>query len=176
MLSSQTYMNDRITIFFALLLLLISCSEGLAPPEPEAKVGPGLLRGTIIYVGGKDNWMHAPDSVIAVRAAGFTTYPLPDSAGIVNELLEGRAIISGFQSLPLFVDSASFEIPIPKPPMTLQYFAIAQQTSTDLNDQTIIGVYSDKPNFAPLPITIGSGDTVNIRIMVDFKNLPPQPF
>jgi len=168
-------MKDRIILFFALILLLISCGEGLAPSEPEAKVGPGLLRGTIVFKGGKD-WLNAPDSVIAVRAAGFTAYPLPDSAGIVNELLEGRAIISGFQSLPLFVDSTTFEIPIPKPPMTLQYFAIAQQTSTDLNDQTIIGVYSDKPNFAPLPIVIGSGDTVNIRITVDFNNLPPQPF
>jgi hypothetical protein len=60
--------------------------------------------------------------------------------------------------------------------MTLQYFAIAQQTSSDLNDQTIVGVYTDKPNFDPLPITIRSGDTVNIRIIVDFKNIPPQPF
>ncbi len=169
-------MNVRISIFLVLTLLLISCSEGLAPPEPEAKVGPGLLRGTIIYIGGKDSWLNAPDSVIAIRAAGFTAYPLPDSAGIINELLEGRAIISGFPSLPLFVDSTTFEIPILKPPMTLQYFAIAQQTSTDLNNQTIIGVYSDKPNFAPLPIVVRSGDTVNIRILVDFKNLPPQPF
>ncbi|MFZ9760447.1 MAG: hypothetical protein ACO3EO_10200 [Candidatus Kapaibacteriota bacterium] len=163
-------------ISLCFLLLLISCGEGLAPPEPETKVGPGLLRGTIVYAGGKAGWANAPDSVVAIRAAGFTKYPLPDSAGIVNELLEGRAIISGFVSLPLFVDSTVFEIPIPNPPMTLQYFAIAQQTSTDLNDQTIVGVYSDKSTFDPLPIVIRSRDTVTISILVDFTNIPPQPF
>jgi len=163
-------------IFLFLFLLFNSCGEGLAPPEPEKSMVPGLLRGTIVYVGGKEGWVNAPDSVIAIRAAGFIKYPLPDSAGIINELLEGRAIISGLLSLPLFVDSSTFEIPIPAPPMTLQYFAIAQQTTTDLNSQTIVGVYSDKSNFDPLPIVIRSGDTVNIRITVDFRNLPPQPF
>ncbi|MEY3688954.1 MAG: hypothetical protein RIT37_516 [Bacteroidota bacterium] len=162
--------------YLFLFFLLLSCGEGLAPPEPELKMGPGVLRGTIIYVGGADSWMNAPDSVVAIRAAGFLSYPLPDSAGIINELLNGRAIISGFTSLPLYVDSATFEIPIENTPTTLKYFAISQQTSIDLNDQTIIGVYSNSSDFTPLPITIGSGDTVSITINVDFRKRPPQPF
>lgn len=171
-------MNRRQFIFpsLVLLMLLISCGEGLAPPEPELKKGPGLLRGTIIYEGGVQGWENAPDSVVAIRAAGFTAYPLPDSAGIINELLNGRAVISGFNSLPLFVDSSTFEIPIDNTPMTLKYFAIAQQTSIDLNDQTIVGVYSNAPDFTPLPIMIGPGDTVSVTIKVDFRNRPPQPF
>ena len=176
--NQSTFMNHRNTsyTFIFLLLLLISCGEGLAPPEPDLKVGPGLLRGTIIYEGGVQGWENAPDSVVAIRAAGFLSYPLPDSAGIINELLNGRAIISGFTSLPLYVDSATFEIPIENTPTTLKYFAISQQTSIDLNDQTIIGVYSNSPDFTPLPITIGSGDTVSISINVDFRKRPPQPF
>ena len=172
------HMKSTYTIFsfIFLLLLLISCGEGLAPPEPEIKQGPGLLRGTIIYEGGVQSWKNAPDSVVAIRAAGFTAYPLPDSAGIINELINGRAVISGFNSLPLFVDSSTFEIPIPNTPTTLKYFAIAQQTSIDLNDQTIIGAYSNTPDFTPLPIVIGSGDTVSVTIRVDFRNRPPQPF
>jgi len=162
--------------YLFLFFLLLSCGEGLAPPEPELKKGPGVLRGTIIYVGGADSWTNAPDSVVAIRAAGFLSYPLPDSAGIINELLNGRAIISGFTSLPLYVDSATFEIPIENTPTTLKYFAISQQTSIDLNDQTIIGVYSNSSDFTPLPITIGSGDTVSITINVDFRKRPPQPF
>lgn len=171
-------MNRRHTLIpsLFLLILLISCGEGLAPPEPELKKGPGLLRGTIIYEGGVQGWENAPDSVVAIRAAGFTAYPLPDSAGIINELINGRAVISGLTSLPLYVDSSTFEIPIENTPTTLKYFAIAQQTSIDLNDQTIIGVYSSSPDFTPLPITIGSGDTVSITIRVDFRNRPPQPF
>ncbi|MCE2756181.1 MAG: hypothetical protein LW818_09390 [Ignavibacteriae bacterium] len=174
----STFMNHRNTsyTFIFLLLLLISCGEGLAPPEPDLKVGPGLLRGTIIYEGGVQGWENAPDSVVAIRAAGFLSYPLPDSAGIINELLNGRAVISGFTSLPVFVDSSTFEIPIENTPTTLKYFAIAQQTSIDLNDQTIIGVYSNFPDFTPIPITIKSGDTVSIVIKVDFRNRPPQPF
>lgn len=85
-------------------------------------------------------------------------------------------MISGFTSLPVFVDSSTFEIPIENTPTTLKYFAIAQQTSIDLNDQTIIGVYSNTPDFTPIPITIKSGDTVSIVIKVDFRNRPPQPF
>jgi len=171
-------MHHRITSFSALVLLifLLSCGEGLVPPEPDLKIGPGLLRGTIIYEGGVQGWVNAPDSVVAIRAAGFLSYPLPDSAGIINELLNGRAVISGFTSLPIFVDSSTFEIPIENTPTTLKYFAIAQQTSIDLNDQTIIGVYSNTPDFAPIPITINSGDTVSIVIKVDFRNRPPQPF
>ncbi|MEY5131617.1 MAG: hypothetical protein RL734_1684 [Bacteroidota bacterium] len=171
-------MHHRITSFSALVLLifLLSCGEGLVPPEPDLKIGPGLLRGTIIYEGGVQGWVNAPDSVVAIRAAGFLSYPLPDSAGIINELLNGRAVISGFTSLPIFVDSSTFEIPIENTPTTLKYFAIAQQTSIDLNDQTIIGVYSNTSDFAPIPITINSGDTVSIVIKVDFRNRPPQPF
>ena len=165
-----------IGIVISILLLLSSCGEGLAPPIPEEKQGPGLLRGTIIYEGGVQGWNDAPDSVVAIRAAGFTAFPLPDSAGIVNELLEGRAIISGFTSLPLYVDSTIFEIPIPNPPLTIKYFAIAQQTSADLNDQTIVGVYGSMPNFTPIPITINAADTISIVIKVDFRNRPPQPF
>ena len=174
----KTHMHHRITSFSALVLLifLLSCGEGLAPPVPDLKVGPGLLRGTIIYEGGVQGWVNAPDSVVAIRAAGFLSYPLPDSAGIINELLNGRAVISGFTSLPIFVDSSTFEIPIENTPTTLKYFAIAQQTSIDLNDQTIIGVYSNFPDFTPIPITIKSGDTVSIVIKVDFRNRPPQPF
>lgn len=181
MLNTQNqsmFMNRRNTFYSCifLLFLLISCGEGLAPPEPDLKVGPGLLRGTIIYVGGVKSWENAPDSVVAIRAAGFLTYPLPDSAGIINELLNDRAVISGFTSLPMFVDSSTFEISLKNTPTTLKYFAIAQQTSIDLNDQTIIGVYSTSPDFTPNPIIINAGDTVSIVITVDFRNRPPQPF
>ena len=164
-------------ILSCVITLLLGCSQGLAPEERNMKSGPGLIRGKIIYQGGINSWSNAPDSVIGMRAAAFLIYPLPDSAGIINELLQSRAFVSGLTSLPIFVDSSDFEIAIPKPPVTVQYLAIAQQITSDLNTQKVVGVYTTSgDNTKPSSIYVDNGDTVTVRIIVDFTNLPPQPF
>ena len=165
------------SIHILIAMLLVSCSEGLAPPEPSLKKGPAFIKGTIMYKGGKDSWSLDTDSAFAIRAAAFTQFPLSDSAGIVNELLNGRAFISGFTSLPTYVDSSNFEIQIPEAPATIKYIGIAKQVSVDLNAQKVVGIYTlSGDNTKPTQLEIQPGDTIFIRIIVDFASLPPQPF
>jgi hypothetical protein len=165
------------SIYLVIAMLLASCSEGLAPPEPTLKKGPAFIKGTIVYKGGKDSWLLDKDSAYAIRAAAFTQFPLPDSAGIVNELLNGRAFISGFTSLPTYVDSSNFEIQIPEAPATIKYIGIAKQISVDLNAQKVVGIYTlSGDNTQPTQLEVQPGDTTYIRIEVDFASLPPQPF
>jgi hypothetical protein len=157
-------------------MLLHSCGEGLAPLNDKGS-GPGFIKGTIRYVNGRNGWNDSKDSLIAVRAAAFTVYPLPDSAGIINELLAGRAYVSGLETLPIRVDSAQYIISITQSPVLIRYIAIALQYTSDLNSQRVIGVYSTAgDNKQPSPLYVPAGDTVTADITVDFNNLPPQPF
>ena len=150
--------------------MLFGCDEGLAPKKVTEK---SFLTGTIVYVGGKDAW--PTDSVIAVRVASFINYPFTDSLGIINEILNGNAYFT-VESLPLFVDSTNFSIEITKPPVLLKYIAVARQLDSNIASQQVIGVYTlsgDKTK--PSTLLIEEGKTYNIRIEVDYKNLPPQP-
>ena len=54
---------------------------------------------------------------------------------------------------------------------------IAKQVSVDLNAQKVVGIYTlSGDNTKPTQLEIQPGDTIFIRIIVDFASLPPQPF
>jgi hypothetical protein len=150
-----------------ILILLYSCDEGLAPPPP---VIPAIISGRIVYKKGIP-WPPS-DSVKDIRLAVFKTYP---PANIIEELTNGNAYFS--ESLPLFVDSADFKLIIPKPPVLIKYIVAAQQYGS-LFEWKAIGVWTltgdaEKPS----ELMIQQGDSIpDIRINVDFQNLPPQPF
>jgi hypothetical protein len=155
-------------LFLIITILLInSCSEGLKVDIIE----DSYLRGTIYYKNGANNW---PDSVVAVRVGAFKT---DDPSNFQLEVLTGNVYVD-FNSLPLRVDSTNFELLITDPPVELKYIAVALQKNTDIFNQQIIGIYTitgDKSQ--PGSIMIEKGKSVNnIKIEVDFDNLPPQPF
>ena len=83
-----------------------------------------------------------------------------------------------FNSMPLRVDSTSWELLITDPPVELKYIVVALQTNTNIFNQHVVGVYTisgDKNN--PSWIKVEKGESFNnINIEVDFENLPPQPF
>jgi hypothetical protein len=146
------------------------CNEGLAPKQASQK---SYLNGTLIFKGGKDPWPQ--DSVIAVRVAAFKNYPFSGSSGIMQEILNGNAYFTP-ESLPLFVDSASFSIEITSPPVLLKYIGAALQLDSNILDQRVIGVYTESgDNTHPSTIFVEEGKTYDIRIMIDFNKLPPQP-
>jgi len=153
--------------YIILLLLFISCSEGLKVEIIE----DSYIRGVIYYKGGQSNW---PDSVVAVRIGAFKT---DDPSSFQNELLNGNVYVD-FNSLPLFVDSTSFELLISDPPVELKYIAVALQSNNDIFNQKIIGIYSiDGDKTKPSSIYIEKGKSINnLTIEVDFNDLPPQPF
>ena len=154
--------------YILLSALIFSCQEGLEVPEyiPES-----YIRGTITYKGGADTW---PDSVVAIRVGAFKN-DKPES--FQDEVLSGNVYVD-FNSLPLRVDTTSWEIKIDDPPVELKYIVVALQSSNDIFKQQVVGVYSitgDKTS--PSWIKVEVGESVNnINIEVDFDNLPPQPF
>lgn len=158
-------MKNLILLLF--FFLLNSCSEGLQVDIVE----DSYLRGTIYYKGGANSW---PDSVVAIRVGAFKT---DDPSNFLNEVLLGNVYVD-FNSLPLRVDSTNFELLIKDPPVELKYIAVALQKNLNIYEQTIVGLYSDSSdNTKPKTIRIEKGKSVNnIKIEVDFDNLPPQPF
>jgi hypothetical protein len=152
------------------LPLFYSCQEGLEPPPPEQK---SFIGGKITFIGGSDNWP-PEDSVYAVRVVAFKDYPPQD---IITELISGNAYFT-LESLPFFVDTATFSIEIPETPVTFQYIAVALQYTDDIMTQRAIGVYTltgDKTQ--PSQVELNTGERINdLDIEVDFNDLPPQPF
>ena len=157
-------------IYIFILIFIIGCNEGLAPMNESQK---SYLNGILVFQGGKVAW--PKDSVIAIRVAAFKNYPFSGSSGIMQEILNGNAYFT-VESLPLYVDSASFSIEITSLPVLLKYIGVAQQLDSNILDQRVIGVYSETGNNTqPSSIFIEEGKTYNIRIVIDFNNLPPQP-
>lgn len=158
----------RLYIFFLLLIFSIACDEGLQPSPPIAK---SYLSGLITYIQGKDKWPPA-DSVIDIRVVAFKNYP---PKNILEEITKGEAFFTN--SLPFFVDTSSFFLEIPKPPITLKYIVVAQQYAS-LLDWRVVGVWTLSGDYTkPSSIDVEPGASYpGLNINVDFENLPPQPF
>jgi len=156
----------------ALLLLLFGCDQGLAPPPPELPTG---IRGTVVFV---SDWP-PPDSVRELRVVAFQRFPFEDSAGIIAEVLAGRAFFS--DTLSRFVDSATYEVLLEAPfPDTLRYVAVAWRYGPNLfSDWWVAAVYGSvkQDTVVPWKIPVVPQTVVeSVDMRVDFRHLPPQPF
>ena len=160
-----------ITILLS-VLVFYGCNQGLAPPPLQTSTN-SYITGLITYVGGANKWP-SKDSVIAIRVVAFQDYPPKD---IITELTEGKAFVTGLQSLPLFVDTSSFSIEIPTTPVLIKYIAVAQQYTDSLTAERAVGVYTlSGDNTKPDSLTIQTGKSYFVKIKVNFDSLPPQPF
>ena len=154
--------------FFLLIILLsISCQEGLEVPE---YIPPSKLSGTITYKGGVDSW---PDSVSAIRVACFKS---ANPENFLEEILSENVFFSN-PTLPIYVDFTQWELEITEVHVELKYIVVAMQIGNDLFNQKVIAVYSISSENTPLTLFIEKGESFNnINFEVDFDNLPPQPF
>ena len=175
------FLNNRLTarnlyIYLVIIILsMSSCQEGLAPVNEQVKDETSYIIGKIHYKGGINAF---PDSshCFGIYAAAFKSFP-QDSAGLINEIINGNVYLK-FESLPYPADSTEFIIEVQDPPQTIEYMVIAMQTdSVNIESQIAIGVYTETgDNTKPTILNIEKSDTVFVNILVDFDNLPPQPF
>ncbi len=154
------------SLFLLIIVLIInSCDGGLAPRTLEDK---SFLNGKIIFKN------HLPtDSVKAIRAVAFMKQP---DSSIINDILQGNAYFN-FETLPIGVDTVDFSFEIVNAPVNLVYIAAIMQTDTNIFSQRVIGVYTetgDKTKASTL--NVQKGKSYNVRIDVDYNNLPPMPF
>lgn len=164
----------KITTFFTLILLVLSCESGLSPKPETSK---SYLKVKLHFVKGVANWplqsSPPPDSMIAVRIGAFRKFP---TSNIVNDVIAGNVYFT-LSSLPLYVDTASTTFEILNPPEKLEYIAAVWQYDTALTSQRVIGVYTETgDNLKPSGITIQPGSFDSIDINIDFDNLPPMPY
>ena len=166
----KTLLAGILSLCFA--LGLVSCSGGLEPyPIPPDFTG---FRGTVRFVGDSTAW--PTDSIYNLVVVAFEEQP--DSVtDILPAVLGGRAVFS--TSLPLFVDSATYEIELPADrERTFRYVVVGMQDGPVITqDWTMIAVHAiDNDPTRPDSVTIAPGVTSVVDFTVDFKNLPPQPF
>ncbi len=177
-------LNQRLFAYCCALLLSFtafsSCDEGLKPPPP-----PTTISGTITYVGGRAGWT-TKDSVISLRVAAFVKFPPAD---IILEVLSGKAFytpqgLTIDSTLAKYVDSSSYRIVIPNPvPARVEYIAVVMLISTDPtkialpSSWRVLGIYSmNGNNKQPAALDLKPETDHRVNLIVDFKNLPPQPF
>jgi hypothetical protein len=153
------------------LTVIFGCDGGLEPEKKEVVDTKGYISGHVHFMDSGETWPPR-DSVVELRVVAFKNYP---PGNILAELFAGNAVYS--DTLELFVDSASFEIVIEKPPVEYKYIVAAQRYNDSLTAWKAIGVYSlDGNPENPRQISVESGKTYPTDIYVDFNKLPPQPF
>jgi hypothetical protein len=153
------------------LVLIIACDGGLAPPDRQ----PGIS-GEIHYTG---VWPPS-DSLYGLWLFASTTYPL-DSAGVITGVLIERTILvypSLSETLAYNVTSTAFEFTLP--PGTYRYVGVIHQFRPELaveNFQVVGFIPEDGSVTVPREFVIGPSDhTGGLTLVVDFHDLPPQPF
>jgi hypothetical protein len=161
-------MKFYLIIYIVFAFILSACNEGLAPPPPISK---SYINGLVTYKNAKNKWPPT-DSVKDIRVVAFKNYP---PKNIIAELTSGDAFFTA--SMPKFVDTSSFSIEFTKPPLYIKYLVVAQQIGS-IMEWRAIGVYTISGDVTkPDSIYVIEGKSFNnIKINVDFDNLPPQPF
>ncbi len=152
-------------ILLLFITLLASCGEGLEPnqltfPEKQSKI-----YGTITF---KGSWPSI-DSLKDLRVIGIKNFPPKD---FQTAFFNGDILFTE-DSLAYFVDSIDYEIEIEKPPLTIEYLAVAQNYG-ELLDWKAVGIY--EANGTPIILDVEEGMSLEANFTVDFDNLPPQPF
>jgi hypothetical protein len=161
-------MRNICLICLLLVLLFIACQEGLDPTIRRES----LVRGDLIVVSGRNSWPNS-DSAIELRVVGFQNFPPPD---LLTEIVSGKAFIS--DSLPRFFDTIRYSLKIDNPPVEINYLVAALRYGT-IFQWKVVGVYSDEMTFErqPKKLFVPKGVTIeNVKILIDFYNLPKQPF
>lgn len=157
-------MKKSLLILF--LTFIISCNQGLEPPEIDRTV----LTGDVIILNGE----FEPETT-GLRVASFQVGrdSLQTQDQFYGEILNGNAFLTDNFLEDLDQDSLYFTIEFDGDLIELNYTIAAIEKSNNPFDQVAIGVYGG--NETPKKLEIMRGDSVHIKIYVDLDNLPPQP-
>ncbi len=168
-LKRKTNVNRLIIALSVFTAFNVGCDHGLTPPA-EVPAGISGISGTILYT----NW---PDlqTIKNLKIVVFKKFPPGD---ILGEVLSGEATAYPpdlNKSLPKGVDSTTYVIELKSG--VYEYVVVAQQFG-GLYDWRAVGQY-DTTAQDSLPTAIEVPANIfleKIDIVVDFNNLPIQPF
>lgn len=160
----------RVFVLGIAMVALLGCG-GLDPTIEPPFSG---IRGTVTFTGGPASW--PTDSIYDLRVVAFEEQPKVPS-DILASLLRQRASFT-LTMLPVRIDSCTFEIEVLAAPRTFPYVVVAMQVGPNFQqDWLMLDVYAPTGDKSvPGIIRVPSGGVVDLRFVVDFANLPPQPF
>lgn len=156
-------------------LCLAACDGGLTPP-PQIQPGIG---GRVVFKQG--TWPSA-DSLVNLWVFAATIVP-SDSSQVFTALLSSPPQIYVYPSLnenlaPFYADSIDFVFPLP--PGEYVYVGVLHHFLNEVSVRSlrIVGEYKDPSDPTRRGrVTVTERSFVpGIRIDVDFRNPPPQPF
>lgn len=143
------------------LLLLAACDGGLAPPEAPPV---GAIRGIVVYAGAPEAWP-PPEAVQDLRFVALPFVPR-DTTDLFRDL--ARLVAS--EGLAYGVLQDTFEVQN-VPAQTYLYSGVAQKYGPGLFDWRPVGLYAAGDG----TFRVRPGETVELRITVDFTNPPVFP-
>lgn len=167
-------MRYLLLLFLVIPVLLYRCNHGLSPSDSHNDNPQNLsgISGTIIY----KNWPPA-DSLVDLRLIAFRKFP---PQNIFGEIISGEAIVyppidtSAHLRFNVLFEEYIMELPVD----TFEYIVVAHQYGDNLfADWQAVGQYDPDSDSLPDPVIVIQDSLLeNIRINVDFQNLPYQPF
>ena len=158
-------------LLFILIIIVVSCDQGLSPDLADPKVGFG---GTITFSG---EW----NSKIKQTLIVLFKDPLNSEAdfNVFNLKYVSESIPFGSQTYKYSTNDISLISNVE--PGVYSYLAVAQSEKDTISlsrkDWTVVGIYyTDNDSTQPGQILIPESKYVDsLDIHCDFNNLPPQP-
>ncbi|MEZ4695131.1 MAG: hypothetical protein R2832_01815 [Rhodothermales bacterium] len=144
-------------VLVAAFLLLAGCDGGLEPPP----AGTGaFIRGTITYSG---RWPDA-DSVRDLRFVALRFIPVDTTDFLqLNRIEVSRRLSYGVENDTFSLNNVE--------PGVFPYSGVARQINANLFSWAPLALYNETDGV----LALGSGDTIQIVVNVDFEKIPPFP-
>jgi hypothetical protein len=174
-------MDKRNYLILLFTITLLGCDKGISPNDTaNVKSGVG---GSITGFGGSITYVSPPpprDSLVQLRVVAVPYYPIDTVVAMfIQQVLLGIIQFSDTLQTSSIDSGTSQRYDFYVPPGEYKYVAVVQLYGQDIfADWRVIAVYgfSQSTPF-PLPVTITENEyRTGIDFIVDFKNLPPQPF
>jgi hypothetical protein len=167
-------MDKRTYLILLLTIALLGCDKGISPSDtPEVKPGFG---GTITFVSPPP----PRDSLIQLRIIAVPYYPIDTVVEtLIQKIVQGVIPFSDTLQLSSIDSGKTQRYEFIISPGEYKYVAVVQQYGLLLYEEwrviSIYGFSQSTPFPRPVTVAVDKFQT-GIDFIVDFKNLPPQPF
>lgn len=167
-------MDKRNYLILLFTIVFLGCDKGISPSDiPQIKPGFG---GTITYISSPP----PRDSLIQLRIIAVPYYPIDTVVEtLIQKIVLGVIPFSDTLQLSSIDSGKTQRYEFPIQPGEYKYVAVVQQYGVFIfEDWRVISVYGFSPSTPfprPVTVTVDKFQT-GIDFVVDFKNLPPQPF
>lgn len=157
-------------VFILIGVVAYSCT-GLDPEEIRRV---STISGLVRIVQGASDW--PTDSIYDLRVVAFEVQPSVPEEIIAS--LVGQTAVYTSSSLPLRFDTVAYTIDVIATPRTFTYVVVAMQNGPNfLKDWIMLSIYAPSGDpTQPGQVLIPSMGNTTVDFLVDFANLPPQPF